>query len=107
MAELAILACGVTPILLFCGCLPFLVLCCFFGSHLSRETTNFAEPYSLRIEDFFLAMTVVAGLLAIAFPAFAFVTEDNGGELTTGVINCRSIYSGVHFCRRTGMPTLL
>ena len=83
MAELAILACGVTPILLFCGCLPFLVLCCFFGSHLSRETTNFAEPYSLRIEDFFLAMTVVAGLLAIAFPAFAFVTEDNGGELTT------------------------
>ena len=83
MAELTILACGVTPILLFCGCMPFLVLRCFFGSHLSRETTNFAEPYSLRIEDFFLAMTVVAGLLAIAFPAFAFVTEDNGGELTT------------------------
>ena len=71
-AEISMLACGVVPLFLFCGCIPFLVLRSFFGWHLTRSTFESEQPYSLRIEDFFLAMVVVAGLLAAAPAAIGF-----------------------------------
>jgi len=94
LTEAAILAIGVVPPLLFCGCVPLLFLRSFNGWHLSRSTVALTEPYSLRIEDFFMAMILVAGLLAIAPSAFGFATA-NGGEEDLSILLFSSVISAV------------
>jgi Leucine-rich repeat (LRR) protein len=66
VAELLVVLCGLLPPVLFCGCAPLLLMRTLYGGHLSRRTTDLAGPYSLRMGDFFLAMTVIASLLAVA-----------------------------------------
>lgn len=77
--SVAIFIFGVVPFLLFCGCLPFLLFRSWFGWHLHRNPQPFAEPYSLRMGDIFLATTVVAGLIAMAMTSFNFTVEDSEG----------------------------
>jgi len=94
LTEAAILAIGVVPPLLFCGCVPLLFLRSLNGWHLSRSTVALTEPYSLRIEDFFMAMILVAGLLAIAPSAFGFATA-NGFEEDLSILLYASVISAV------------
>jgi len=94
LPEVAILAIGVVPPLLFCGCVPLLFLRSLNGWHLSRSTVALTEPYSLRIEDFLMAMILVAGLLAIAPSAFGFATA-NGFEEDLSILLYASVISAV------------
>jgi len=106
LTEAAVLAIGVVPPLLFCGCVPLLFLRSFNGWHLSRSTVALTEPYSLRIEDFFMAMILVAGLLAIAPSAFGFATANRGEEdlsillfssVISAVASTVAVFAGKHY----------
>ena len=76
--EVLITISGTLLPLLFCGCLPFLLMRSLVGGHLSRQTTELVEPYSLRMGDFFLGMTVIAALLASANTVVGFLSEGEG-----------------------------
>ena len=81
VADLLVLLCGLLPPVLFCGCSPLLLIRTLHGGHLSRRTTELEEPYSLRMGDFFLAMTVIASLLAIANSVMGYASN-NIGDVT-------------------------
>jgi len=81
LSEVAIVACMMSP-LLFCGCFPFLALRGFYGWHLTRDTSEHNESYGLRIEDFLLAMIVIAGLLAIVQPVSSFASPNDPDALS-------------------------
>ena len=66
VADLLVALCGLLPPVLFCGCAPLLLMRTLFGGHLSRQATELEGAYSLRMGDFFLAMTVIASLLSVA-----------------------------------------
>ena len=72
-AEIAAFICGFIPLLLFCGCLPFLLLRSWFGWHLYRNHEPYVEPYTLRMGDIFVATTVVAGMTAMAVSSYNFL----------------------------------
>lgn len=78
-ADILVLLCGLLPPVLFCGCVPLLLLRTLYGGHLSRRTTELEEPYSLRMGDFFLAMTVIASLLAVANTVMGFESNNVAG----------------------------
>jgi hypothetical protein len=75
--EVQIFIFGVVPLLLFCGCLPFLLLRSWRGWHLHRTAKPFVEPYSLRMGDIFLATTVVAGLVASTMASVSFAVDES------------------------------
>ncbi len=85
-ADILVLLCGLLPPVLFCGCSPLLLLRTLYGGHLSRRTTELDEPYSLRMGDFFLAMTVIASLLAVANTVMGFESNNVGGVTDTLVM---------------------
>ena len=81
VADLLVVFGGLLPPLLFCGCAPLLLMRTLQGGHLSRRTTELDEPYSLRMGDFFLAMTVIASLLAVANSVMGYASN-NIGDVT-------------------------
>ncbi|MDX1925967.1 MAG: hypothetical protein SFV81_05590 [Pirellulaceae bacterium] len=82
-AEITAFICGFIPLLLFCGCLPFLLLRSWFGWHLHRNHDPYVEPYTLRMGDIFVATTVVAGLIAMAVTSYNFMyTVDDADRAT-------------------------
>jgi len=80
--EVLISICGILPPLLFCGCLPFFLMRSLVGGHLSRRTNELVEPYSLRMGDFFLAMTVIVALLASSNTVVGFLSKGEGSSFS-------------------------